>query len=142
MRQRLNNCMVTCNTCFGNYRCYFCISCLVDLLQFSALRGGSPRSKHHNLYRLWSLNGSLDHHRHSILECRVSDALLRQFIDSVRTWSSGEFFISITKFSPLTVDCWKKFLYIFTYRCFITHALTLWLVKSGKCCWHELETKP
>lgn len=92
MRQRLNNCMVTCNTCFRNYRCYFCISCLVDLLQFSALRGGSPRSKHHNLYRLWSLNGSLDHHRHSILECRVSDALLRQFIDSVRTWSCGEFF--------------------------------------------------
>lgn len=36
-----------------------------------AFRGGSPRSKHHNLHRLWSLNGSLDHHRYSILECRV-----------------------------------------------------------------------
>lgn len=85
MRERLNNCTV--NTCFRNYKCYFCISCLVDLLQFSAFRGGSPRSKHHNLHRLWSLNGSLDHHRYSILECRVSDTLLRQlFSEDLVRW--------------------------------------------------------
>ena len=119
MRERLNNCTV--NICFRNYKCYFCISCLVDLLQFSDFRGGSPRSKHHNLHRLWSLNGSLDHHRYSILECRVSDTLLRQFIGSVRTWCSGEFFYFSYKVPSLKQLIVEKGFFIYSDTDALSH---------------------